>query len=265
MIKSLLIRVLGSSALFIHGDTLMLDRWLWLKSRIPATRNDEKLIDIGCGSGAFSIGTAKLGYNSLGLSWDDRNNNVAIQRARICGATTASFSVVDVRKLDHHKNLVSAFDIAICLENIEHIIDDRKLMQDIAACLKPGGRLLLTTPSLFYRPITSEDMGPFSKVEDGNHVRRGYTKAMLEELCQQSGLVPTEFSDISGFTSQRLTAVLRSFSRIHPLLGWILILPFRWIPPLTDHAIANVLSYPYFCIGLEAYKPRFIEGSIASL
>ena len=41
------------------------------------SRNQEALIDIGCGSGAFSIGAALRGYNSLGLSWDERNQQVA--------------------------------------------------------------------------------------------------------------------------------------------------------------------------------------------
>ena len=65
------------------------------------------------------------------------------------------------------------FDVAICTENIEHILNDFKLVRDIADCLKPGGRLLLTTPNYNYRAITSNDNGPFCATETGGHVRRG--------------------------------------------------------------------------------------------
>jgi 2-polyprenyl-3-methyl-5-hydroxy-6-metoxy-1,4-benzoquinol methylase len=72
MDKSLLVRIFGFRATVIHGDLLVLDRWLWLKKRLPFTRNGEKLIDVGCGSGAFTIGAALRGYQAIGLSWDVR-------------------------------------------------------------------------------------------------------------------------------------------------------------------------------------------------
>jgi SAM-dependent methyltransferase len=118
MDKSFLVRLLGFPATLIHGDPLQLGRWLWLRRRLPRTKNGEKLIDVGCGSGAFTIGSALRGYESVGLSWDHRNQQVASERAEFC---------------------------RLCLENIEHILDDRKLMRDIHACLRPGGFLLLTS------------------------------------------------------------------------------------------------------------------------
>jgi SAM-dependent methyltransferase len=257
MDKSLLTRIVGFPATLIHGDTLVLDRWRWLAARLPETKNGEKLIDIGCGSGAFSIGAAIRGYEALGLSWDERNQRVASERARICKARSAQFEVMDVRELDSRHDLHSRFDVAICLENIEHIIDDRKLIKDIASCLKPGGRLLLTTPYLLYRAITPDDKGPFSKAEDGGHVRRGYTKAMLEELCRQADLIPEAISFTSGILSQKTTTALRVLSRIHPLIGWVITLPLRALPPLFDGFATSITRWPYFSICLEAYKPRF--------
>jgi SAM-dependent methyltransferase len=260
MDKSLLTKIIGFPATLIHGDTLVLDRWQWLKARLPVTKNGENLIDIGCGTGAFSIGASLRGYESLGLSWDERNQEIAGDRAKICKATSAQFDILDVRNLDTRNDLIGKFDVAICFENIEHIIDDGKLMRDIASCLKPGGRLLLTTPYLLYRPIAAEDSGPFSKTEDGWHVRRGYSKAMLEELCQDADLVPEQISYCSGIISQKVTTILRSFSKIHPLVGWVIILPLRLLPPAFDRLLTNLIQWPYFSICLEAYKPRLSQN-----
>lgn len=258
MNKSLLVKLIGFPATLIHGDTLVIDRWLWLKKRLPITANGERLIDVGCGTGAFTIGASLRGYKALGLSWDERNQQIAGERAIMCNAPLASFDILDVRQLHTRTDLKDSFDVAICLENIEHILDDCKLIQDIAACLKPGGHLLLTTPYYYYQSITSDDNGPFCKEETGGHVRRGYTQAMLIELLQQAGLMHESTSFTSGFLSQKVTFLLRKSSRkIHPLFAWIVILPLRVLPPLFDGLITKILRYPHFSICIEAYKPRY--------
>lgn len=253
---TILVKTFGFPATLIHGDTLVLDRWLWLKQRLPDSSKAEKLIDIGCGTGAFTMGTALQGYQSLGLSWDERNQSVAQERAEICGAKSATFEVLDVRKLDSREDLVSQFDVAICLEVIEHLLNDQKLMDDIARCLKPGGRLLLTTPNYHYKPITEDDKGPFPTVETGWHVRKGYTAEDLKRLCQNANLEVDSISFCSGFLSQKITFLLRTLSKLHPIFGWGITLPLRVFPPLFDHFLTQLISWPNFSICLEAHKPN---------
>ena len=125
------------------------------QARLRYTHNNERLLDVGCGSGAFTIGTARLGYRSLGLSWCERNQKVAEERARISRTPTAAFEICDVRELDQCQAYKGQFDVVLCTENIEHIIDDFRLMRAMAGCLKPGGRLLLTSPQLRRIPRTS--------------------------------------------------------------------------------------------------------------
>lgn len=263
MDTSLLVRILGFPATLIHGDTLVLDRWRWLKRRLPRTRNAERVIDVGCGTGAFSIGAARRGYAALGLSWDERNQRVAAERAALCGVRTATFEVLDVRHLDTRRDLVGQYDVAICCENIEHVLDDRKLLRDVAACLKPGGRLLLTTPYLFYRPMSAGELGPFLAVENGDHVRRGYSAAMLEELCAHAGLVPERISFCSGLISQKVTALMRAVSRVNAGVAWLATFPLRVLPLFGDRLVSRLFGWPSFSICLEAYKPRFPPAASA--
>ena len=190
------------------------------------------LLDAGCGNGAFAIGAAHRGYRTLGLTQDERYCSDAKSHASVCGTTDASFEVADLRCLGERSDLIGKFDVIICLEVIEHVLDDRKLMCDLGNCLKPGGRLLLTTPYYHYRAITRSDDGPFSGTEDGWHVRRGYTPVMLKELCADSMLTLESVTFCSGLISQKLTGVLRLLSRVHRVLGWSAILPLRLLPPL---------------------------------
>ncbi|HZR24012.1 MAG TPA: class I SAM-dependent methyltransferase [Vicinamibacterales bacterium] len=256
MDKSLLVRLFGFGATLIHGDTLVLDRWCFLERHLPIAGHGETLLDVGCGTGAFTIGAARRGYRALGLSWDERNQTTAAERARACGVANATFDVHDVRHLDRRRDLRGAFDIVVCFENAEHILDDAKLFRDIAACLKPGGRLLVTSPFLHHRAITPADDTALSTYEDGGHVRRGYTPAMLADLCAGAGLVVEEVAFCSGVLSQKITWLLRTLARVHPLLGWAVVLPLRIVPPLIDPALTRLLRWPYYSICVEAAKPN---------
>lgn len=258
--KSLLVRVLGYRAAFLHGDPLVLDRWRFVCQNLPVTCNGEKLFDVGCGTGAFTIGAAKRGYEAIGLSWDERNQRVAGERAKICAAERVSFPMGDARMLDKHAEYTSAFDYVLSLENIEHVLDDRKLMRDLAACLKPGGWLILSTPCKNYRAVTPEDNGPFERKETGWHVRRGYTAAMLRELAADAGLEVDVIGSCSGFFSQKLTWLLRRLG----VAGWLLILPLRLLPLLLDRAMRRIFGYPDFSVTLIAYKPRFGQADANS-
>jgi SAM-dependent methyltransferase len=255
MDRSLLVRLFGFPATLIHGDPLQFDRWRWLSKRLPPTRNGEKLIDIGCGSGAFTIGAALSGYEAVGLSWDEQNQLLGTERAKLCKAVAVSFPIQDVRLLGGNSEFIGKFEVAICFENIEHILDDNKLLRDIHSCLKPGGLLLLTTPNYFYRAITRVDNGPFLEIEDGGHVRRGYTRTMLLELCDNNGFMVEEFSFCSGFFSQKITTLIRCLNK-WPIFAWAVTFPLRILPLIFDRLIANLANWPDFSICLVAYKPR---------
>lgn len=255
--KSVLVRLFGFPATLIHGDLLVLDRWRWLKRYLPATQNGERVIDLGCGSGAFSIGAALRGYQVVGVSWDPRNQAVAAERAALCKAARTSFVVFDLRNLGERADWKNSFDFALCLETIEHVMDDSRLMRGIGECLKPGGFLILTAPFYFYRPITRHDRGPFSLTEDGGHVRPGYTPSMLQELCHQAGLRVERIESCSGFWSQKITGLQRRVTeRFSALTGWACVLPLRTIPILLDGITRKLCSWPDYTICLVAYKPR---------
>lgn len=68
------------------------------------------------------------------------------------------------------KKYSSRFDQIICLDVIEHIEDDTSAIKHIYKLIKPGGRLLLTVPSISYL------YGP--KDKDVGHYRR-YNKQEL--------------------------------------------------------------------------------------
>jgi len=77
-------------------------------------------------------------------------------------------------------NLISAIDI------LEHIEDDKQVMTNFYDCLKPGGKLIISTPS---------DLDEAAKFT-AEHVRPGYAPAELKSKLVSAGfrIVSFEFS-----------------------------------------------------------------------
>lgn len=250
MRSNLLVRLFGFKATLVHGDTLVMDRWRWLVDIFEKEKTGARILDVGCGTGAFSIGLSRMGFKTTGLTWDKHDTSIAIERARLSGAGDCTFEIQDARKLDERSDFSHSFDFVLCTENIEHILNDQKLMKDMANCLKPEGKLILTTPNIDFIAITKDDDDPPQTIERGGHVRRGYSKEDLERLCTHANLQVVDIGFISGFFSQKVTRIWRILNQIHPALSFVLTFQLRILPLLFDRYI----SYPGFSITLIAKK-----------
>ena len=249
----------------IHGDLLVMDRWRWL-SRVASHRSKGRVLDVGCGGGAFCFGLARQGFSCVGLSWDVPRMERAQSRARGIGVEEAvTFVVQDARHLDQRGDWNSAFDYVVCTENIEHILDDCKLMRDMNRVLTDRGILFLTTPNKDYIPIgVGDSKTALSPVEDGGHVRVGYDEADIHRVCGSSGFDVLDVGYCSGFLSQKLTGLYRVLiASCGVPVAWAIICPLRIIPVLFDGPLSRLLKWPGYSICLVAQKRT--DGVTATL
>jgi SAM-dependent methyltransferase len=248
-----MLRVLGWRSLLIHGDPCVLDRWLWLRSRLRT--GPARTLDAGCGNGAFSIFAAREGNEVLATSFSERELEDARRRTELLGLGGVEFEVLDLRDIDQRREQLGSFDQIICLETIEHLSDDRGLVVSLAGLLRPGGRLLLTTPYDEHRPLYTEEPHP-SAVEDGSHVRYGYAPERLAELALEAGLQPQPPGFVSGVVSQGLTNLMRRLTgRLGRMPAWALMLPLRPLVVL-DRPLTRLLRYPYLSVAIVATRGR---------
>jgi SAM-dependent methyltransferase len=241
-LNNLLVRLVGWIATVLHGDSAVLDRWLWLRRRL--LEGDLRTLDAGCGSGAFSLYAAKLGNDVTGVSFNERDNAIAEERARILGISKARFVTGDLREIDSFADRLGTFDQILCLETIEHISDDQKLVTDLAQLLRPGGRLLLTTPSDRHRPFRGEVVSTY---EDGGHVRFGYSHDELRRLFDRAGLHTVSLGYVSGPLSQMIVRIERAIGSVSALLAWVVTLPLRPLQ-LLDPVATRISGSPHYSV-----------------
>ncbi len=93
-----------------------------------------------------------------------------------------SFGVEDLTEIQHEKK----FDLIISVDVMEHIVDDVQVFKNFYKALKPGGFLLINTPSIYGG---SDVHGESDESFISEHAREGYSFHDLE-----SKLVPLGFS-----------------------------------------------------------------------
>jgi len=243
-----LTRLLGFWGMTLHADACAYDRLQWLKRHLHP--GSVKTLDAGCGIGLFTLYAAKRGNDVLGLSLDQGQLRSAETCRDLLGLQNASFKPCDLRELEKMDLARASFDQIICCETIEHILEDQKLLRDLASLLKPGGQLLLTTPFKQSRALLGDHL---SEQEDGGHVRWGYTHDEMRTLFEGAGLRLTEAGYVSGMVSQMATNIWRFCSRIRGGFGRMVNAPLRLLR-VFDRPLTSLFRYPPLCISAVGRK-----------
>lgn len=96
-----------------------------------------------------------------------------------------SFGVEDLTKINH----TGKFDVIVCIDVMEHIHEDQTVFDNFYRALKPGGSVIINSPSIYGGSDVHEE-GEESFV--GEHARDGYSHDELREKLGKSGF--TKFS-----------------------------------------------------------------------
>ncbi|QNM84026.1 class I SAM-dependent methyltransferase [Sphingomonas sabuli] len=141
-----------------------------LIARTVRPPRDAAILEVGCGTGHNLAMLARFGtvdgieIDAVARAHAERRLGRAVGAAPLPGLPGIARA---------HYDLVAALDV------IEHIDDDAGALAGIAACLKPGGKLLMTVPAHQWM---------WSAHDDLNHHKRRYSKAALRRLVEASPL-----------------------------------------------------------------------------
>jgi SAM-dependent methyltransferase len=115
--------------------------------RILAPQGNERILDLGCGTGRHSLELARRGFTVVGVELLEANVAVARTDAQRKGIEV-ELAVADLRELE----LVEEFDIVLNLNDggigyFETEAENLRTFEVIAKALRRGGRHLAQTPN----------------------------------------------------------------------------------------------------------------------
>jgi len=151
-----------------------------LIERVVTPPPEARILEVGCGTGHNLPMLARFGKVDA-IEVDAEARAFAEKRT---GRAISSAPLPTLHGIARgHYDLVAALDV------VEHIDDDRAAVAALAACLKPGGKLLLTVPAHQWM---------WSAHDVLNHHKRRYSKRGLARLIESS---PLKLQAIGYFNS----------------------------------------------------------------
>lgn len=151
-----------------------------------------RILDVGCGNGFFSGQFLKKGCTIVGV--DMAPDGVALARKTYPGGRFEAIPAVeDVLSLLNEK----PFDIVISTEVVEHVYDAHSWARACYNALRPGGKLIASTPYHgYFKNLALSVLDKWDHHTDplrtGGHIKF-WSKKTLSTLVRQHGFINERF------------------------------------------------------------------------
>ena len=167
-------------------------------------RKNEKVCDVACGCGEFSIRLLKRGCQVIGTDFDRKS--IAIAQT-FSGKN--SFALANAEKLPFKRDI---FDKVVSVCALEHFSEGETALKEIYRILKPNGSVVLTVDSLTY-PLP-EHLVTAHKTK--YHVSHYYSLPELKEKLTELGF---EVTNSKYFVNSPLAVSLFELSIRRPVIN----------------------------------------------
>lgn len=178
------------------------------------------LLDVGSGNGIYAMEYAHA-HNLHVVGFEGRkvrvNNANAISKEL---KIPSRFILKNLETVSWKKN---SFDIIICLEVLEHIKKDKRLLKEMVYSLKSEGKLIMTVPY-----CNKEGQIEHTTYQHFEHVRNGYTFDYFLQVARDLGLDIKElkpyFLFFTKFTVKLQQYIFQHLSTVINILSYPLLL-----------------------------------------
>jgi SAM-dependent methyltransferase len=178
---------------------------------VRAMKPSGRVLDFGCGSGAFAKWMRDEGYESVGLEPFSLGQPVESERLKL------------VRQpLESAGPALGTFDVVTAWHVLEHVADPAELLQQLRQRLSPGGVLIVSVPNL--ASWQGHLFGPsWFHLDPPRHLLH-FEPQTLDAYLERAGLRPVKRWDLmleyglSGWLQSSLNQVLAHKNYLYELI-----------------------------------------------
>jgi 2-polyprenyl-3-methyl-5-hydroxy-6-metoxy-1,4-benzoquinol methylase len=161
---------------------------------LARVRPGERVLDVGCGEGRFTAELAAAGIHGVGI-------DVAEEPLRRARATHPGLDLQLVDALEPWPLADASFDAVWAGEVIEHVADTAGWLSETRRVLRPGGRLLVSTPN--HSRLAVLRLALSARAFDAHFDPRSdhlrfYTRCTLTSLLEDFGFQEVSISAAAG-------------------------------------------------------------------
>lgn len=226
-------------------DLLLLRTWYIhkeLKKWNSLPRSHAQILDAGAGFGQYTYYLYRLNP-----AWDIFSIDLKQKEVDNCndffqqiGAHTVVFKTADLASFKKE----NTFDLVLCVDVIEHILEDTLVFRNLCTSLQPGGMLLLSTPS-DHGALKVFGCHGDSFFEE--HVHEGYNIKEMEQKLLAAGFSRVEVRYAYGFAGR---------------ISWYLSIKYPMLLLSASKLFFSVLPVYYAVVYPIAFVLNFLDVSI---
>jgi 2-polyprenyl-6-hydroxyphenyl methylase/3-demethylubiquinone-9 3-methyltransferase len=165
------------------------------------------VLDVGCGGGILSEAMVRAGARVLGIDLSQAVLDVAELHA-LEGKIAVEYQAIAAEHLALQQ--AAAFDLVACMEMLEHVPDPAAMMAALAALVKPGGDVIVSTlnrkPLAFAVAIIGAEYIARLLPRGTHEYLKFIRPSELARWGREAGL---ELLDLTGITYNPLTRSFR--------------------------------------------------------
>jgi 2-polyprenyl-6-hydroxyphenyl methylase/3-demethylubiquinone-9 3-methyltransferase len=165
------------------------------------------VLDVGCGGGLLSEAMARRGARVTGLDLAPEVIEVARAHARDSGVEV---SYLRESAEDHARSRPAHYDAVVCMEMLEHVPDPQAVVSALAALVRPGGPVFLSTINRTPRAYVQAVLGAeylLRLLPTGTHSYEKFIRP--SELAAWGRAAGLALEDVSGLGYDPLTRTAR--------------------------------------------------------
>jgi len=178
----------------------------WI-DRVAGGLAGRRVVDVGCGGGILAESMAERGAEVLGIDLGEKALGVAKLHKLESGAQV-DYRLVAAEALA--EEMPGAFDVATCMELLEHVPDPSSVVAACAKLVRPGGAVAFSTinrnPKAYLLAILGAEY-VLRMLPRGTHDYSKFIKpAELAAFARRAGLAPAR---LTGLGYSPLTQTFR--------------------------------------------------------